>query len=139
MAEGILRKKLSDIGRNDIQVSSMGIHANDGQKACIDAVGACSQKKINIAMHLSRQLDFDELNVADFIFVMEAYQKEFIKLFVPNAGANTFLLGAWPGNEKEGSEIPDPNGKNPVEFQRTFELISGHIDRMLPFLLAKSM
>jgi protein-tyrosine-phosphatase len=139
MAEGILRSKLTELGRNDVAVSSMGIHAPRHQKASPDSIVACAEYDVDISEHISRQLVFDELQAADFIFVMENFHREYIRTFVPQASDRLFLLDGWPGNGKNAHGIPDPIGGKPKDYQRTFALISSHIDRILPFLLAESL
>ena len=89
----------------------MGIHARDGQNPSPDAVMACSENDIDISKQASRQLIYEELGAADSIFVMEAYQKEYIQTFVPQAAGRLFLLGAWPGKERTNAVIEDPIGK----------------------------
>jgi protein-tyrosine-phosphatase len=117
----------------------MGIHAKDGQKASKDIVAACSEQTIDISDHVSRSLDYEELNRADFIFVMEAYHKQTVQMFVPQASGRVFLLGAWPAMERRKSEIPDPIGKGFGECRNTLTRIAQHVDRIMPYLLAETM
>ena len=138
-AEGILKDRLSRIGRGDFSVSSMGIHAKDGQKASSDSLAACSEQTIDISEHISRALDYEELIRADFVFVMEAYQKQYVQMFVPDAAERVFLLGSWPAADRPKGEIPDPLGKSFGEFRRNFKTIACHIDRILPYLLAETL
>lgn len=138
-AEGILKNRLARIGRNDITVASMGIHAKDGQKALKDVVAACSEQTIDISGHASRSLDYEELSRADFIFVMEAYHKQNVQMFVPQVSSRVFLLGAWPAMERRTSEIPDPVGKGFRECRNILTRIAYHVDRIMPYLLAETI
>ena len=99
---------------------------------------ACSENGIDISKQASRQLIYEELGAADSIFVMEAYQKEYIQTFVPQAAGRLFLLGAWPGKERTNAVIEDPIGKRFPAYRKSFELIARQVDRILPFLLAES-
>lgn len=117
----------------------MGIHAKDGQKISADAVAACAEQNIDISGHASRSLDYEDLSRADFIFTMEAGQKQFVQMFVPQVSGRVFLLGAWPARERRKSEIPDPMGKGFAEYRKTFACIARHIDRIMPYLLAGTM
>ncbi len=137
MAEGILKARLHDLGRNGISVSSMGIHAPEGCRASPNAVAVCAEHTIDLAGHRSRQLAYDELKTADFIFVMEHFQREYLSTFVPRASDRTFLLAAWPGTENGRRSIPDPVGGTADEYRKIFGLIAGHIERILPFILAE--
>jgi protein-tyrosine-phosphatase len=137
MAEVILYARLSETGREDIEVSSMGIHAPKDQKASADAVAVCAKHGIDLSHHLSRQLVFDELRIADCIFAMERYHKDYIRTFVPQTGEKLALLGSWPGKEKKDHEIPDPIGGTIDDYEKSFNRISTQINRIMPFLLAE--
>jgi protein-tyrosine-phosphatase len=138
MAEGILKSKLAGLGRTGIAVASMGIHAPQHRNASQEAIIACAGEGVDIAQHVSRQLAFDELKNADFIFVMEKFHRDYIRTFVPQAADRIFLLAAWPGAERNGRNVPDPIGGKLNDYKRTFALLSSHIDRILPFLLAET-
>ena len=84
----------------------MGIHAKDGQKISDDAVAACAEQNIDISGHVSRSLDYEDLSQADFIFAMEAGQKQFVLMFVPQVSGRVFLLGAWPAMERRRERDP---------------------------------
>ncbi|MCU0609483.1 MAG: hypothetical protein MUF22_06940 [Chitinispirillaceae bacterium] len=139
MAEGILRHRLHGIGRNDITVSSMGIHGQDGKSATNEGVAVCAENSIDISGHLARPLHFDELKSAGLIFVMEPVQKEYIRTFVPSIEERLSLFAVWPAEpqNKKSSTIPDPVGGSLADYRKTFTLISSHMERILPFLLAQ--
>ena len=137
MAEAILKAGLKEAGRDDIDVSSMGIHALKEQKASADAVAVCAKHGVDLTHHISRQLVFDELRTADFIFTMERYHKDYIRTFVPQTGDKLALLASWPGREKKDHEIPDPIGGTLEDYEKSFNAISSQINRIMPFLLAE--
>lgn len=99
MAEGILKSKLAGLGRAGIAVASMGIHAPQHRNASPEAVAACAGEGVDISRHVSRQLVFDELKAADFIFVMESFHRDYIRTFVPQAADRIRLLASWPGGK----------------------------------------
>ena len=139
MAEGILRGKLKEIGRTDIAVSSMGIHAPRGEKASPDGIAVCAENSIDISAHQTRPLLFDELKAADLVFTMESFQSDFIRTFLPQVVDKLFLFAAWPAAEKGRRDhfIPDPIGGNRNDYRKTYRLITSHVERILPFLLAE--
>ena len=137
MAEGIMKKRFSELGRNDFVVSSMGIHGQDGSGAVSDAVQVCSENEIDISGHRARALVASELKESDLIFVMEPLQKEFISIFFPQVTDRLFLLGSWPGAESKKGIIKDPIGGAINDFRKSFNVISGHIERIIPFLWAR--
>lgn len=137
MAEGILKNRLSAQGREDIIVSSMGIHGIDGNPATDLAIEVCSQNNIDISAHQSRPLNGTELAKSDLIFVMEPVHKEFIHVFFPRVDQQTFLLGCWPGKESRKGVIKDPVGGKIENYRKTFIILQNHINRIMPFILAK--
>jgi len=137
MAEGIMRRKAGLLGRADIIVSSMGIHARENQNATSDAILVCKENMVDIAGHQSRPLVFEELRGADVIFVMEPFHGHFIRTFVPQAAEKPGLLAVWPAKDKKEQSVPDPINRKQNEYRKTYKLIESHIDRIMPFLLAE--
>jgi protein-tyrosine phosphatase len=137
MAEGILKRKVALMNRNDIKVSSMGIHARENQNATSNAIEVCRENLIDITGHQSRPLVFEELRAADIVFVMEKFHNNFIRTFVPQAAEKVALLAGWPSMDSKEHSVPDPINGKINEYRKTFKLIEFHIDRVMPFLLAE--
>ena len=137
MAEGVLKKRLGELGKNSIKVSSMGIHALDGRSASTSAVDVCIENKIDISGHKSRALVPGELKESDLIFVMEPVQKEFIRIFFPQVSDRLFLFGSWPGPDHKKGTIKDPIGGTMEDYRKAFKILNNHVERILPFVLAR--
>ena len=118
MAEGILRYEWEQLGKKDLQVSSMGIHGLEHQKASTLAKEVCEENAIDISSHRSRSLIIPELETADIFLSMEKVQKEFIQLFLPKLSDKNFMLGAWPDQETRKSNIKDPI-KRPIKVYKS--------------------
>jgi len=134
MAEGLLRYKWEQTGRSDLNVSSMGIHGLDDSPPAELAHLVCQEHGFDISSHKSRSLKGDELQTADLILCMEPAQKKFVQTFFPWHRDKVFLLGAWPNKETRKSAIEDPMGGSHEDFQRVFNIILHHIERILPLL-----
>lgn len=132
MAEGVLRKKCSELNRTDIAVSSMGIHARDGFGASELAIQVCKKEGIDISEHKSRMLVPDELVKSDLVLVMEPLHLNYIYTFFPIISKKTFLLGSWPGENKAKGAIQDPIGVSIKVYSKIYKEITAHIDRILP-------
>jgi protein-tyrosine-phosphatase len=137
MAEGILKAKWHAFGRNDLFVTSTGIHARENQPAARLAQEICFSNGIDISRHQSRPLNPRELAAADCVFVMEQVQKKLLTLFFPALQDKVFLLGSWPEPESRKGNIPDPIGGSEGDYRRIFELLSAHVDRIIPHLLSR--
>ena len=133
MAEGILRSKWAAVGCNDT-VSSMGIHGLDRQPAAEPARRVCLGHGIDISAHVSRPLEFDEMNKSDLILTMEMAQRDFILLFLPQLAERVALLGSWPSKDSPKGNIRDPIGGSLKDYENAFETILHHIDSIFPFL-----
>lgn len=130
MAEGIFRFKARQTDRNDLTVSSMGIHGLDNQPASEFACQVCEEHGFDIFLHRSRPISGEELQRADLIFCMEKGHRQFMQTFYPWYRGKVFLLGAWPGKETRKSSIKDPIGGPIRAYRQTYDLIEKHIDRI---------
>jgi len=131
MAEAILRNRAAQDGRNDITVASLGISGLDNQPAAPLAQQVCLEQGIDISAHRSRPIINEVLQQADTIFCMEPVHRDFIRTFFPWHRSKVVLLGAWPEKETRKSAIPDPIGAPLEAYQKVFDMINGHIDRIL--------
>lgn len=137
MAEGLLRSRLERLGRKDITVVSMGIHGLDKQPATELASAVCQENDIDITTHISRQLIPDQLKSADLILTMELVHKDFIKVFFPSVADRTYPLCAWPDEKTKKVNVKDPMGGNLNDYRKAYRTIEEHVDRILPFILAR--
>jgi protein-tyrosine-phosphatase len=134
MAEGILKARWSALGRDDLIVSSMGIYGLDHQPAAESARKICWENGIDISQHISRVIEFEEMNRSDLIFVMEMAQKEYILLFLPQLAERLFLLGSWPERDSAKGNIKDPICGSYKDYSNAFQVISRRINTILPYL-----
>ena len=134
MAEGLLRHKWQEMGRDDLIVSSMGTHGLNGSPPTKYTQDVCKENGFDISSHRARSLVDEDLQKADLILCMESVHKKFVQTFFPWHRDRLFLLGAWPEKETRKSAIDDPMGGSLEEFRIIFSIIKGHIERILPLL-----
>jgi protein-tyrosine-phosphatase len=135
MAEGLMRQRWSGEVGGGLAVSSMGIHGMDGYPPTDFAIQVCAENNITIAQQLSRPFAGEEIRQADLVLVMEPVHKEFLKIFYPSLDDMVFLLSAWPERSvSKKAIIKDPVGGTIRDYRKTFQLLSGHIDRIIPLL-----
>ncbi|TES89341.1 MAG: hypothetical protein E3J94_06555 [Desulfobacteraceae bacterium] len=134
MAEGLLRYKWHQMGRNDLIVSSMGIHGLNDSPATEYAQAVCKKNGFDITSHRARSLVGEELLKADLVLCMEPVHKKFVQVFFPWHRDKIALLGAWPEKETRKSAIEDPMGGSYKKYQQRFSLIKMHIERIIPLL-----
>nr|WP_312576522.1 low molecular weight protein arginine phosphatase [Sedimentibacter sp.] len=84
MAEGILKEKLKQIGERDINVSSAGISAFEGEHANEKAIMALKNRGINIKSHRAQQITRDMIYQSDLILTMTVSHKNVITNYIHN-------------------------------------------------------
>ena len=129
-----MRHKWREMGRNDLKVSSMGIHGLNDIPATEYAQKICKEHGFDISSHRARSLVGEELQKADLILCMEPVHKKFVQTFFPWLHKKVFLLGAWPEKQTRKSAIKDPMGGSYEKYQAVFSLIKTHIERIFPLL-----
>jgi protein-tyrosine-phosphatase len=134
MAEGILAHRAAQAGRADVTASSMGIHGLDHEPASELALQVCSENGIDISEHRSRPLSGEEIREAELVLCMEPVHVKFLTTFFPWNRERVALVGAWPEKPNRKSPVMDPYGA-PVEvFRHVFEILDGHVERVLRHL-----
>jgi len=131
MAEGVLRHKAEQAGRDDIEVSSMGVRGLDNQPASEFARETCRENGIDISEHRSRPISGEELQEADLILCMEPIHVKMLTTYFPWYRDRVFLMGAWPDKPNRKSPVKDPMGKPMKTYRKAFDQIAAHADRIL--------
>ena len=135
MAEGIMKKALHDNGIEGITVSSMGIHALEGNSATDYAIEVCRENGITIENHRSRPLIPEELKQSRLIFTMETVQIDYIDIFFPQVSDRLFMLASWPIRKTKKATIIDPVGRSLNMYRKTFQNLQIQVDRLLPEII----
>lgn len=101
----------------DLNVSSAGIMAIEGDTVSANAVLAMKEKGIDISDHKAYQLREKDVEEADLILTMTDGQKMMIAQLAPD---KIFTLGEFSGNDYD---ITDPYGGDLTEYRETAEEI----------------
>lgn len=120
MAKAYLEKRLKELGRHDIIVSSAGISPFPGMHATKEAQEVLRKEGVDISDHVARKLTDLEIRESDVIFVMEEMHKRYILERDPQAEKKIRLLN-----------ISDPVGKNMDFYEKNFAVIKETIERIL--------
>lgn len=108
----------------DIRITSCGYYPIDGRLCPVEAVASAKKFGIDLTSHRSRVANDAVVRSSDIIF---AFDHENIRK----------ITGDYPGIEKkvwylsEATEqypvnIPDPYGKDLIEFEKVYDVIAGH-------------
>lgn len=134
MAEGLLKKYLKEMGKNDIKVSSAGIAAIDGNMPTNETIAVMENEDVDVSGHRTRKLDENMVKDSDLILVMEDIHKEFIDSTFPEGSYKTYLLKEYgaegEGNYPESSNIADPIGR-PIDYYKlSMHVIDDQVKRV---------
>ena len=134
MAEGILKKRLTEKGVDFIHVKSAGIMAPERSPATQSTRDVAIQQGVDLSEHMSRFLTAALVHEADIVLVMErVHQKEIEEWFHPDR-KKIFLLKSF-GPDGMDEEVDDPIGCNREVYELCFQTITSEIDRIFPELL----
>jgi protein-tyrosine phosphatase len=130
MAAGALRKELGG-ETSQVEISSAGTAAWDGQPATPDAVAVAAADGVDLGAHRSRRVTAALLRNADLILVMEKAQAATVQGMGADP-ARTHLLSEWPEPGEPGLPVSDPFGASREAYEECWRRIRHHLKRLLP-------
>ena len=118
MAEGIFKHLLENKVDNwkEWKIESAGTWTNRGNPAAQKAIEVMADRGIDLRSHTSRPITHIPLNRYRLILVMEAGQKEAIRIEFPQVASRTYMLSEMIGEFKN---IEDPMGGILQDFAKT--------------------
>lgn len=138
MAEGLLKKYLKELNKDDIEVISAGVHAIDGLEPTKDTIDAMSEEGIDVSHFRSKGLTDDLVKKADVILVMSGHHMDDIMNRMPEAASKVYILkqyGVECGTFAcEDLDIADPIGKDKVFYQQVLSTIKKETKRISEIL-----
>jgi protein-tyrosine phosphatase len=135
MAAAYLEKRVKELGRKDIIISSAGIAPFPGMQATREAQQVLKEEGADISNHVARKITDMEIREADLIFAMEDIHRRYLLSKDPETAGKTYLLKDFKKigdfNTSDSSSIQDPIGKNIDFYRKTFSVIKEAIERVL--------
>lgn len=131
MAQGLLRKRLREAGRDDVDVYSAGVSAVNSFGATEETVEVMRQEGVDVSMHISQRVSEDLINRSDIILVMERLHEERIAQLVPRAKNRVFLLKEFAKIDSPDLSVPDPIGRPREYYRQTLALIKEAVERLM--------
>jgi protein-tyrosine phosphatase len=137
MAEGLLRKLLTDRGRlGDFRIESAGTYAADGAPATASSVDVCAEHGIDIGGHVARSITKTMIERASLILTMEPGHRHMVLAAAPQAEDRCFVITKYGKGARAAIGIPDPIGQPREEYEATFRQIEASIQAAMPRILA---
>lgn len=139
MAEGIFKYLLKNKNIDNINISSAGISAYDGEKANEKAISVLKSQGIDITSHKARQLTDNIIEASDLILTMTYNHKMAILKYAPKASKKIFTLKEFANtfneenteNNEENFDIDDPFGMDYDVYEQSMEEIKSELEKII--------
>jgi len=134
MAEALLKKRLEQARRSDVDVSSAGTMMFGGLHATEPTKQVLANEGIDVSDHRSRHLTMHLLRKSDIILVMEKKHEEKILRLAPEVKNRVFLLKEFAKISNGRVNIDDPIGRSVGFYGKTLEVIKESIERVIEII-----
>ena len=135
MAAAIARKIAAERGITDLEITSAGTMAWDGQPATDCAVLIGIERQWELDAHRSRTLTRELAEAQDLILVMGTHHKERTEAL--GAAGKTFLLTTYASHGAEDRSVADPFGGDLETYRATADELEEAIRRVVDRLAAE--
>jgi tRNA threonylcarbamoyl adenosine modification protein (Sua5/YciO/YrdC/YwlC family) len=131
MAEALLKKRLQDSVRSDVEVISAGLillgglGPTEGTRGVLEAVG------IDASSHRSQRLTKEMAKRSDLILVMEKVHEDNVLKIAPEVKNRVFLLKEFAKIKDGDLGVADPLGHSFEFYQKTFDVIKDAVERII--------
>lgn len=130
MAERYLRARLDDRDVEGVTLCSAGWGEYEGRPSPPDAVESADGHGVDLGDHRSRRLTSDLVGAVDVAFVMDYNDFHALTSRYPEIADDAYFLRTMLGDASETPRIPDPHGRGPERFERTYETIARSLDEI---------
>ena len=132
MAEGLAKKEIENKGL-DINVSSSGIFAMEGEHASYNSVAIMKEYDVDILMHKAMPIEKANIEKMDLILCATMSQKNQVIARYPDLKDKVYTMKEYAGLDKNGedTDISDPWGYDINTFRICAAEISLCIDKII--------
>ncbi|MDD5120281.1 MAG: L-threonylcarbamoyladenylate synthase [Candidatus Omnitrophica bacterium] len=130
MAEMYLKKLLTKMKREDVEVSSAGMMALEGAGASFETRQVLAQEGIDAGMHRAQRVTKELVDRADIILVMEKIHEERVLELAPRVKNRLFLLKEFAKINDNSLNIADPVGGSYEFYKEIFSTIKDAVERI---------
>jgi tRNA threonylcarbamoyl adenosine modification protein (Sua5/YciO/YrdC/YwlC family) len=130
MAQSLLKKKLQELKRTDVEVLSAGIMFTGGLSASYETRELLAAKGIDVSGHRSQRITAEMLDRSDIILVMERLHEQHLLHLHPQIKNRLFLLKEFARVTDFDLDIPDPIGKPKEFYVATLAIIEEAVEKI---------
>jgi len=136
MAEYYLNHLVNEEGLEElISVESAGTWAVEGMPAAESSQLVCAEEGLDLSNHRSQPIDLYLMKQADLVLCMSIDHKYDLSQIFPHLKDKIFTLKEYSNKTTQPSiSIADPYGRSIENYQETYKLITGEIDRVFAII-----
>ena len=132
MAQGLLEKRLKELGRKDI-VRSCGIYAYDGDPATDESIEAIEEYGVDLKKHKATNIGKSEIKKMDLILcATNEHKKEVLKRY-KELSEKTYTMKEYAGY-KDSLDLADPWGYTMHTYRKCAQEIAVIIEKILEMI-----
>jgi protein-tyrosine phosphatase len=136
MAEALLRVRMPESWRGEVEVSSAGTVARNGQRAASTAIDVMEDLGIDLSSHRAHRLTRELVAEADLIVAMAEEHAEAVLAIDPEAGTKLLRLGGLDP-ERVDIDIADPIGGDGTVYTASRDEIDQLVLRLIWYISNK--
>ena len=125
-AAGLMQARLAAAG-STAECYSRGLLAMPGQKPAASTLKIAGEFGVDLSQHISQTLLRPDIERAALVLVMTARQRQHLVRMSPPSVGKVFLLS----QPIDGTDIPDPVGKDEEVIRAVFAQIADNVDAWL--------
>ncbi len=133
LAAAMLRQRLTELGRTDIEVISAGTAAADGEPASEGSYLVALEHGVDLSAHSAQLVTRKLVDESDLILCMSEHHVQ--RCGELGAADRAHLLGSYAGRKGRDATVEDPFGGDLREYRTTYaqldELLDDVVDRLL--------
>jgi len=130
MAEVIARRRVAELGWEQVEVASAGVAAGDDSPASGGSVRAAARHGLDLSDHRSTFLTQALVDEADLILTMSSgHLPRVVQLGGGDRAAVITTFAAGGSDEGAGGGVPDPIGGPDAEYVETFDVLDDLIQQ----------
>ncbi len=130
MAEYLLKRKMLDRKRDDVDVVSAGTFAYLGMSPTQETQKLIATLGLDASDHRACKTSCEQINSADLILVMERRHKDDVSRQCPPSAGRVHLLCEYVKLDPYDDEVQDPIGKSEEFYKAVFLRLKAAIDKL---------
>ena len=130
MAEALLKKKMQEQGRADVEVISAGMMLFSGLGATQATKDVLLKEGIDVSQHRSQHLTREMVKKSDIILVMEKMHEERVLQIAPEVKNRVYLLKEFAKINDQNTDVADPIGHSGDFYEQTLATIKDAVNKI---------